>query len=119
MKDKDQVMPENKWKFDNEVAGCFDNMLERSIPQYWVMRKLVFDIACKFQKDYTSFIDLGTSLGESLTPLVSKFEKKNYYLGLEVSDAMIKKARERIIICIWKIYGNNVCKLERTAGLER
>lgn len=92
---KDQVNPKDKWKFDEEVTQCFDNMLERSIPQYKVMRKTVFDIACEFQQDELAIMDLGTSLGNSLAPLVKKFKKRNYYTGLEISPEMIKKARQR------------------------
>ena len=38
---KDQVMPEGKWEFNQEVTDCFDEMLERSIPAYNDMRDLV------------------------------------------------------------------------------
>lgn len=92
---KDQVMPEGKWKFDDEVSNSFDDMLERSIPQYEVMRNLVFDIACSFRKVHYWFIDLGTSRGESLAPLISKYQKENSYLGLEISDPMIELAKKR------------------------
>lgn len=34
----DNVSPNGKWEFDSEVARCFANMLERSIPDYRSMR---------------------------------------------------------------------------------
>jgi len=36
----DEVMPEGKWEFDESVTAVFENMLERSIPQYELMRDL-------------------------------------------------------------------------------
>ena len=40
-------MPGEKWAFDEAVAGCFDDMLARSIPQYDVMRDAVARIAAR------------------------------------------------------------------------
>jgi len=92
---KDRILPKDKWKFDDAVANCFDNMLERSIPQYEVMRKAVVDIACEFQSDNTCIMDLGTSLGGSLSPLIEKFGNRNHYVGMEMSIPMIEKANRR------------------------
>ena len=38
MEKLDKTMPKDKWEFDAEVTKVFDNMLDRSIPQYRVMR---------------------------------------------------------------------------------
>ena len=37
---RDNVHPGEKWEFNGEVAACFTNMLERSIPDYRSMRAL-------------------------------------------------------------------------------
>ena len=44
----DNVSPNGKWEFDSEVARCFANMLERSIPDYRSMRSLVYEIGRNF-----------------------------------------------------------------------
>ena len=60
----DNVEPKEKWEFDESVAECFENMLERSIPQYSVMRtataNLVFDmiVAQKFVKGTYNILDI-------------------------------------------------------------
>ena len=36
---KDNIMQNGKWKFNEEVSNCFEDMLERSIPQYETMRQ--------------------------------------------------------------------------------
>ena len=46
-KDKDGVYTDGKWEFDEKVADCFEDMLERSIPQYEVMRDSVAKLAYK------------------------------------------------------------------------
>lgn len=39
----DNVVPKPKWEFDADVAHCFANMLERSIPDYRSMPCLFID----------------------------------------------------------------------------
>jgi tRNA (cmo5U34)-methyltransferase len=38
----DQVRPDGRWSFNDDVARAFDDMLARSIPQYQLMRQAVF-----------------------------------------------------------------------------
>jgi len=94
-KNDDKVMPDGGWKFDTEVADCFDDMLERSIPQYDVMREACFDLAMKFITDRSTVIDLGCSRGEALAKLVSERGAHNLFLGLEISEPMLEASRQR------------------------
>jgi tRNA (cmo5U34)-methyltransferase len=88
-------MPQGAWAFDADVAQAFDNMLERSIPQYEVMRRTVYELACAYVKDNGVIVDLGCSRGEALAPFVQKFGAYNRYVGVEVSAPMLDAARER------------------------
>jgi len=91
----DVVEPVGRWRFDGDVTDSFDDMLQRSIPQYEVMRKAVFDLACEFQRDKTYFLDLGSSRGESIAPIIEKFGALNHYYLTEISDPMLDVLRER------------------------
>lgn len=91
----DQVLPGSKWTFDGEVTDAFDNMLERSIPQYKVMRQACFDLACRYAVPKTAIVDLGCSRGEAMGALIDKFGVNNYFVGVEVSEPMIEAARGR------------------------
>lgn len=88
-------MPGAKWAFDEAVAGCFDDMLARSIPQYDVMRDAVARIAARHARPDTAIVDLGCSRGEALAPLVEKLGGRNRFIGVEVSEPMLAAARER------------------------
>jgi tRNA (cmo5U34)-methyltransferase len=92
---QDTVMPQGAWTFDADVAHVFDDMLQRSIPQYDVMRRTVFELACAFVKDNGTIVDLGCSRGEALAPFVQKFGAYNRYVGIDVSEPMLDAARER------------------------
>lgn len=91
----DTTMPGRKWEFDPDVTACFDNMLERSIPQYTIMRKACFDLAKKFAKDRTAIVDMGCSRGEAIAPLVDMFGVRNKFIGIECSRPMADAAKER------------------------
>lgn len=98
MDENPKHIPDGKWEFDKEVTKIFDNMLERSIPQYHVMRNSVRNLVLHFTKEYTSgqitVLDLGCSKGEAIAELVSMLPNARFY-GWDISDPMIAEAKRR------------------------
>ena len=91
----DMTEPKGKWAFDGSVTDAFDDMLSRSIPQYEVMRRACFDLACGFVQPKTDIVDLGCSRGEAMAELVNQVGALNRFIGVEVSAPMLAAARER------------------------
>ena len=91
----DHVMPAGPWRSTSQVTDVFDDMLQRSIPQYNAMRLVTFEVANRFVKPGTAIIDMGCSRGEALLPFVSNFGAANDYIGLEISEPMIEAARSQ------------------------
>ncbi len=92
---KDETMPEAGWKFDESVTAVFDDMLERSIPQYGVMRQACYALACRYAQSKTDIVDLGCSRGEAMAALIDKFGVGNRFTGIDVSEPMLQASRER------------------------
>jgi tRNA (cmo5U34)-methyltransferase len=92
---QDNVMPDGKWEFNQEVTNCFDEMLERSIPAYSDMRELVKRIGKRFVKRKTTIVDLGCSTGEAVQPFISAFGCQNQYKLYDVSEPMLEACREK------------------------
>ena len=92
---KDQVIPKNKWEFNDDVTAVFDDMLERSIPGFKEMRELTTSLACEFAQDGTDILDLGCSRGGSLASIVDRRLGKNRYIGVEISNPMRQAAIKR------------------------
>lgn len=88
-------MPEGKWEFGQAVTDVFDDMLERSIPAYKLMRELCFSVGCHFVRHQTAVVDLGCSRGGALAQFVDQYGAFNRYVGVEVSQPMLAAARER------------------------
>lgn len=100
MSNYDNVIPKDKWEFDESVANCFENMLERSIPQYDVMRKSVTDLAYSVinsrpRKEVFQLLDVGCSDGLMLMYLLDRLGDSGYYYGVDISDSMLERAKER------------------------
>lgn len=76
-------------------TAVFDDMLTRSIPQYEVMRKAVYDLACQYRVHRGEIVDLGCSRGEAIAPLVDKFGATNRFIGAEISQPMYEAAKAR------------------------
>jgi len=92
---EDHTIPEGKWAFDESVTQVFDNMLERSIPQYKEMRNLTYDMAIHYAVRDTAIIDLGCSRGEAMSRLIDHFGCNNQFIGVEISPHMLTAVRER------------------------
>ena len=92
---KDLIDVENKkWEFNDEVSACFDDMLERSIPEYSLMRELTFKIGSDFASVGSNILDIGCSNGRAIEPFCRKFgDDLDYYL-FDVSEHMLQRAKE-------------------------
>lgn len=83
-----------RWEFDAAVADNFDDMLERSIPQYSLMRELCYRLARPHVTGGKDVVDLGCSRGGALASFAQP-PMPGRLVGLEVSEPMLAAARER------------------------
>ena len=97
MKDKDITKDMERWEFNDDVTGVFNEMLERSIPSYHRMRCLVTGLCSDYIKqkglyDYP-ILDLGCSTGEQ----IQLFREclPNPIIGCEISEPMLEHSREK------------------------
>ena len=91
----DRTMPTGRWEFDAKVTAVFDDMLNRSIPHYGVMREACRELGSRFIRPGTDVVDLGCSRGESMAPFVRLFGGEVRHVGLECSLPMLEASRAR------------------------
>lgn len=85
-----------KFEFDAEVAEIFDNMAERSIPNYKFIYDRISDIVARLNiPHYSQVWDFGTSTGMGLKA-VQRVARHPYidYFGCDISEPMINKAKD-------------------------
>lgn len=93
---RDHTLPEGKWEFNEAVTDVFDEMLERSIPDYEGMRRTTTELAVRFALPGTYILDLGCSRGAALKPIYSELGDSVRYAGVEVSEPMKNAAESEI-----------------------
>jgi tRNA (cmo5U34)-methyltransferase len=87
---------ESDFKFDENVAEVFDNMLDRSIPHYREIIHLTCQIINEFSNPNAKIVDLGCSTGNTLIILSEELKSNGYtFTGVDNSNAMIDKANKK------------------------
>lgn len=87
--EKDNIIPEGKWEFDENVTRVFGDMLERSIPNYETMRSLVYMIGRNFIKEGI-VSDIGCSNGLAIEKFVESFPNTKFVCS-DISKPMIQE----------------------------
>ena len=95
MQDNTVIPDGQKWEFDENVTSVFDDMLERSIPQYKLMRELVTRIGFRYIKVNTTIVDIGCSNGNAIAPFIHRLGDDNDYMLLDVSEPMLDECRKK------------------------
>lgn len=98
MSTKDKIFSEKMdlvdgFKFDNKVAGVFDDMLSRSVPFYDEMQRMIREIAKDFAIKGTSVYDLGCSTGTTLLNLDQDLDPSIKFVGIDYSQDMLDKCK--------------------------
>ncbi len=86
-------VPGLNWEFDEAVTAAFDDMLERSIPDYGCMRQLVTRMARRFIQRGSRVIDLGASRGDMICRIGPYSGAK--FVAIENSPPMLEVLRAR------------------------
>ncbi|MDR0665226.1 MAG: carboxy-S-adenosyl-L-methionine synthase CmoA [Helicobacteraceae bacterium] len=84
---------EKQFEFDAAVAGVFDDMLARSVPRYLESLDYAAELITRWIGGGT-VVDLGCSTATLLLKL-HKINPKLKLIGVDNSEAMIDKAREK------------------------
>ena len=97
----DQVFREKQDKsrdftFDSTVAGVFDDMVERSVPFYSEIQRMVGELSRDFAQENTAVYDLGCSTGTSLALLHPLLPPSVSLVGIDNSEAMLDEARQKL-----------------------
>ena len=103
MSDKDQLFADARarnedFTFGKDTAAVFDDMLDRSVPFYSEIQRMIGELAADFAMDVSAIYDLGCSsantflaVGEMLRP-----ELDVRFVGLVSSEDMISKADQKL-----------------------
>jgi tRNA (cmo5U34)-methyltransferase len=97
---KDEVFREVEtvadFSFGEKVASVFDDMLDRSVPFYQEIQRMIAEMAADFAVENSNIYDLGCSTGNTLLNLDSSVGKGIKFIGVDNSEEMLKRCRQKL-----------------------
>ncbi len=101
--DRDRLFSEQRRRVDDfdfgaKTANVFDDMLDRSVPFYQEIQRMVAELAVDFAEDGTSIYDLGCSTGTSFVQIAAGLPAgvRVKFVGLDSSKEMLEKAERKL-----------------------
>lgn len=98
---KDEVFKSPKgrisdFSFDEEVAKAFDDMVDRSVPFYAEIQRMLGELTQAFAKDGSRVYDLGCSTGTTLSVILRGLSKDVELVGVDSSAPMLQECHEKL-----------------------
>src|SRR5690606_24407032 len=85
------------FKFGATVANVFDDMVNRSVPYYGEMQRMMAEIAADYAVEGSDVYDLGCSTGTTMIGMNSMVNPSVRFIGIDESTEMLNKCREKLV----------------------
>src|SRR6185503_8801102 len=82
--------------FNEQVAGVFDDMVSRSVPQYGEIQRMLAELAAYFATPGSNIYDLGCSTGTTLALVDKALPVNANLIGIDNSAEMLDKCRSKL-----------------------
>ena len=106
--------------FGSETARVFDDMLDRSIPFYPEIQRMIGEIAADFATPGSRIYDLGCSTGTTLIQLDPVVAPAVELIGIDASPDMLAVARDKLTVAGLSHRWQLICgQLEQTLDLSQ
>lgn len=83
--------------FGEKVASVFDDMLDRSVPFYREIQRMIAEMAADFAVEGTNIYDLGCSTGTTLLNLGQNISGKIKFIGIDYSEDMLARCKQKFV----------------------
>ena len=93
---KDEIKKASDFKFNAKVAGVFDDMVNRSVPFYEEIQRMMGEIAADHALPGTSVYDLGCSTGTTMIYMNEQVDPSISFVGIDDSKEMLAKCRQKL-----------------------
>ena len=91
-----EIKKPSDFKFGATVANAFDDMVERSVPFYNEIQRMIIELATEHALPNTNVVDLGCSTGTTMIGL-NRFVNDNIkFIGVDDSADMLKKCKVKL-----------------------
>lgn len=93
---KSKIKKASDFKFGEKVVKVFDDMVNRSVPYYEEMQRMIAEIAADYAQPHTNIYDLGCSTGTSLLHMDAVVPPEINFVGIDDSPEMLIKCHNKL-----------------------
>ncbi len=92
---RDEIEKVSDFKFGANVASVFDDMVNRSVPFYGEIQRMLAELAAGHAREGSFVYDLGCSTGTTMIGMDTLVEKSIRFIGLDDSQEMLDKCKAK------------------------
>jgi len=93
---KDEIHKASDFKFGKTVANVFDDMVNRSVPYYGEMQRMISELAADHAKEDSNVYDLGCSTGTTMIGMNTTVPGNIQFVGVDDSPQMLEKCDTKL-----------------------
>lgn len=88
---KEEIKKASDFKFSAKVAGVFDDMVNRSVPYYGEIQRMISELAGDHAQEGTNVYDLGCSTGTTMIGMDVSVPSDIKFIGIDDAAEMLEK----------------------------
>jgi tRNA (cmo5U34)-methyltransferase len=92
----EEIKKPSDFKFGAVVANAFDDMVERSVPFYNEIQRMIIELAIDHALPETHIVDLGCSTGTTMIGINPFVEESISFIGVDDSPEMLQKCADKL-----------------------
>jgi tRNA (cmo5U34)-methyltransferase len=90
-----EIEKASDFKFGANVASVFDDMVNRSVPFYGEIQRMMAELAARHAAEGAFVYDLGCSTGTTMIGMDTMVDKSIRFIGIDDSEEMLKKCKSK------------------------
>lgn len=92
---RQEIEQVSDFRFGANVASVFDDMVNRSVPYYGEIQRMMAELAADHAREGTFVYDLGCSTGTTMVGMDTMVEKSIKFIGVDDSQEMLNKCKAK------------------------
>ncbi|MBN8863768.1 MAG: carboxy-S-adenosyl-L-methionine synthase CmoA [Sphingobacteriales bacterium] len=93
---KSEIEQVSDFKFGANVASVFDDMVNRSVPYYGEMQRMMAELAADHAREGSDVYDLGCSTGTTMVGMNTLVNPGIRFVGIDDSAEMLDKCKSKL-----------------------
>lgn len=93
---REEIQQASDFKFGENVARVFDDMVNRSVPFYGEIQRMMAELAADHARKETNVYDLGCSTGTTMIGMNTMVDPEIRFIGVDDSQEMLDKCDSKL-----------------------